>query len=34
MENELRWRGAKMEKRGNDYLALTVREKADLDESG
>lgn len=34
MEDELRWRGAKMEKRGNDYPALTVRDKADLDESG
>lgn len=30
----MRWRGAKMEKGGNDYPALIVRDKADLDESG
>lgn len=34
MEDELRWRGAKMEKRGVDYPALTVTDKADLDGSG
>lgn len=34
MEDELWWQRAKMEKRGKDYPALTVTDKADLDESG
>lgn len=28
------WQRAKMEKRAKDYPALTVTDKADLDESG